>query len=290
MKQKVLIWLAQPFYVWEYTAWRKITTIILIELFSITFKIFYQPELVQKPFSTHSMFYLGHGVLNVLVLVLLLFVFPKLFKGYFQENRRTIAREIVWIFSLFTCLIIAHAVLIVVESNMSMSDSILESLYVNLKIGIFPVAVLLFMASIRSLEIRLKDQEYYNSKYLDTSSRNKIIKITGESETLKITLGDLYFIKSSNNYSEIHYLRNDVLVKKFLRVPLSNVEKQLVSDFISRTHRSYIVNFLNVKKVSGNANRCYILLNKEDVRVPVSRNKRSEVLTHLESLPIQTVA
>ncbi len=289
MKERIKDWLLRPFYVWEYTTTRKIVLIILCEIFSVGFKILYQPELIKLPFSTHSMFYIGHGVVNILVLITVLFVFPYIFNGYFKESRRTVLREILWIASLLALLTFSHAVLVVIESNLTVSESIRQSLYVNLKIGVFPIAILMIMASIRSLEIRLLEQELYNSKYLDTSSHNKIITIKGEAETLRLTLGDLYFVKSSNNYSEIHYLKEGVLTKKFLRVPLSNLEKEIESEFLFRIHRSYIINFLNSKKVVGNANRCFVLLKKESGRIPVSRVKRAEMLEALDKLPIQTM-
>ncbi len=290
MKEGIRNWFLKPFYVWENTVKRKIGVIVLIELFSISFKYFYQPELIKLPFSAHSVFYIGHGMVNVLVLIVLLFVVPKLFNGYFKEDRRTIGREIVWIVSLFIMLTFSHAILIIIESNLTVSESIKQSLYINVKIGIFPVGILMVLASVRRMEIKLQEQELFNSQYLDTSSQNRIITLNGEVETLKISLGELYFIKSSNNYSEIHYQKNNKLIKKILRVPISTIEKELNSEFVFRVHRSYIINFLNTKKVVGNANRCFVLLNKDELRIPVSRVKRAEMLTALDKLPIQTMA
>ncbi len=275
---------------WEYTTGRKISAIILIEIFSIGFKVLYQPELLKLPFLTHGMFYIGHGVVNIAVLIFVLFILPTASKGFFKESRRTIGRQVLWIIFLFALLTFSHALLIIIESNLPITDSIRESLYVNLKIGIFPVGLLLILATVRSLKIRLQEQELYNAKYLDTSAHNRIISISGEAESLKIALGDLYFVKSSNNYSEIHYVKNTKLVKKILRVPIYTVEKELNSEFVFRVHRSYLINFLNSKKVLGNANRCFVLLKKDDLRIPVSRVKRTEMLAALDKLPIKTMA
>jgi len=247
----------------------------------VGFKVMYRPEMLRFPVTSHGLFYLGHGAINIAI--------PTLFNNYFSEDKRTIWRELLWIVFLFAALTNIHAVLIFIESNLSVSESIKDSLSVNLRVGVFPIIIMLLMAMVRSLELKLQEQELYNSKYLDTSSQNRIITINGESESIKVALGDLYFIKSSNNYSEIHYLKDERLVKKILRVPISLIEKELDSEFLFRVHRSYLINFLNTKKVIGNSNSCAVLLKKGDLKIPVSRVKRSEMLTALDKLPIQTM-
>ena len=293
-KNKALVqrfknWLLKPFYIWEYTTRRKIIFILLIELFSIGFKVFYQPEFLKLPVMENLYFYISHGLVNILVLWLFLFIIPR-YSGFFSEERRTILSEALLIILLFISLTYCHAVLIIFDSNMTLGESLAESLIVNLKIGVFPIALLLILASVRGMEIKLEQQELYNARYLDTSAENEMIQLRGKSDTIKLRLGDLYFIKSSNVYSEIYFEQDGRLTKVLLRAPISAIEQQLDSEFVFRVHRSYIVNFLNYKKVIGNANKCSVLLKKENIRIPVSRVKRSEMFHRLDKLPIAVMA
>ena len=153
MKEDIRNWFLKPFYVWEFSAKRKIILIVLIEIFSVGFKVMYRPEMLRFPVTSHGLFYLGHGAINIIILAFFLFVLPTLFNYYFSENKRTIWRELLWIVFLFAALTNIHAVLIFIESNLSVTESIKDSLSVNLRVGVFPIIIMLLMAMVRSLEL-----------------------------------------------------------------------------------------------------------------------------------------
>jgi len=222
----------------------------------------------------------------------MLFVLPLMFNGYFKDDRRTVFRELIWIVVLFLLLTVFHAMSIIVENSVTpFRKSLFESFYINISIGIFPIMIMLFLAYIRSLEIKLKELELFSSEYLDRSHSDRLIRIPkGKgNEDFKLSLGDLIYIKSSNNYSEIFFKKEDKVKKTIVRVPISEIESKVNSEYLYRIHRGFIINFLAITKVLGNANKCSIKLKEIDEKIPVSRSKRKEMLENLHKLPIKVV-
>ncbi len=79
-------------------------------------------------------------------------------------------------------------------------------------------------------------------------------------------------IRSDGNYLEF-YLQNGNKVDKVLkRLTLQSASKQLAPfPFIVKTHRAYLVNILQLQKVTGNAQGYQLEVNNLDFKVPVSR-------------------
>jgi len=277
-------YLSRSFPVWEYTKTRKIWMIIFIEIFSISFKFIYKPfgEL-NIPEDKKLFFYLGHMLINLTILWFQLFALPKLFKGYFNEKNRTVFREVIWVLLLFFLLTICHASFNFADKvYLVIPHSLLDSLYINLSIGVFPIIVILLLAKIR----QLKDNVYLiNNSQTDTTD---FIEISSESgkELIKVPLKSIHYIKSSDNYSEVYFEEENELKRKIFRTSLTNLENSVESEFLFRIHRSYIINFLNIESVIGNANKCAVQLKKIKNRIPVARSKRKEMLKRLKQLPV----
>ncbi len=275
--------LSKPFPIWEYTVKRKVLMIVLIQLFSISFKFIYKPfGGFNIPADKIILFHIGHIIINLVVLSFYFFILPRLFYGYFKEKERTVFREFVWIVLLVVLLILCHAGFnYVYEFHSIVSNSLLDSLYVNIGIGIFPIIIILLLAKIR----QLKGNSLTNASQEATAS---FIEISSESgnEFMKIPLESIQYIKSSDNYSEVYFEEENTLKKKIFRISLTNLEKRVKSNFLFRIHRSYIINFLNVQSVIGNANKCEVLLKRIKVKIPVARSKRQEMLKKLKQLPV----
>ena len=288
--QKISTWLNKPFPVWEDTFTRKVLLVVFIEIFSIGFKYIYKPFGMELSGNYTLSSFLGHGILNIFVLSFQLFLLPKLFKGYFSEKNRTVGRQIMWILVLFLVLTIVHASFSFFDGvYLVIPNSLIDSLFVNLSIGIFPIAIIVLLGYVKQLEDKLKEKEIHTAKYLEKELKNELIEIASETgnEKIQLLLNNLLYVKSADNYSEVYYNEGGQVNRKILRTTLSSIEDNISSEYLFKIHRSYIINLQKIDAVKGNSNKCNITLENSDTSFPVSRSKRKELLEKLKKFPVQ---
>lgn len=274
MYKQIKSFLEAPFLVWEYTAKRKWILFFCAMCFIILFKLAYKPFGLDSGHRFVSSF--RHNALTGAIILFQLFISPKLFGGYFQEIRRSRGREILWLALLFFNLIILHGILSQIEKpNESFWVVLKFSLSINLGIGIFPVTIILILAYIRQLR---EETKHKHKSPLPQKKETPVEKFEG------VSLPNLLFIKSLDNYSEFHYLNNGQVEKKVIRKSLLSVEDYLSKKGFIRVHRSYIVNKTHIDSMIGNANKSFLQLKKQERLIPVSRSKRTEVQNHIDTI------
>ncbi|WP_299212725.1 LytTR family DNA-binding domain-containing protein [uncultured Aquimarina sp.] len=111
-----------------------------------------------------------------------------------------------------------------------------------------------------------------------------IIHIEAQQSKEKVSFiaKELLFIKSSDNYSEFYFLKDNTVTRKVIRLTLKSIEEQLACDYIIRSHKSYIINLKQDIKIKGNANGTKIFT--ENFSIPVSRSKRNTILEAYERI------
>lgn len=112
-----------------------------------------------------------------------------------------------------------------------------------------------------------------------------VLLAENEKDRLELKPGDLLYIESADNYSNVVYLKDGLLSRQLIRGSLKRLEAQITLPYIIRCHRGYIVNIRQVKDVSGNAQGYKISFRTTGViPVPVSRSYGKEVLARLETM------
>lgn len=94
-----------------------------------------------------------------------------------------------------------------------------------------------------------------------------------------IDLDKIIFMKSDDNYTLIYMVENR-------KVMVSNTLKKyeiLLQDIFIRIHNSYLINPFFIKSYISKVNK---ILLKNNVEIPVSRSKKSEIREYLKSLKI----
>ncbi len=112
-----------------------------------------------------------------------------------------------------------------------------------------------------------------------------IISIEGQQSKEKVSFlaNELLFIKSSDNYSEFYFMKDNEVKRKVIRLTLKSIEEQVDHIlYITRSHKSYIVNLKQDIKITGNANDTKIFI--ENFSIPVSRSKRNTILETYERI------
>lgn len=124
-----------------------------------------------------------------------------------------------------------------------------------------------------------KQLEKYEEDYL-----NKSVDFISENSTdhLHLTVADVAFVKSADNYVEIIYRDGDGFNRKLLRNTLKNIEQQIkpYSNFI-RCHRICIVNIHYIEKLHCDHTSHWLTIRGIQEKIPVSRQyllKLKEIL------------
>ena len=101
------------------------------------------------------------------------------------------------------------------------------------------------------------------------------IKLLSENKTEKVKLNnnDLFYIKASDNYVEVYFMKNNTIQKKLLRNTLKNIESQLsvYNNFI-RCHRTFLVNLNHIDRLGKNYKGSYLKILDIEEEIPVSRH------------------
>lgn len=110
---------------------------------------------------------------------------------------------------------------------------------------------------------------------IDLPIVNKSITIPSENgkDDFTVLKDDLLYIRSSDNYVEVFYVKNNQVNTKLIRASLKNIADRLITEKdIFRTHKSYVVNLNKVISISGNAQGYKLHLEKIEELIPVSRS------------------
>ena len=154
--------------------------------------------------------------------------------------------------------------------------------FIKMLLGTFFVLVIPY--SISWLYYSWKDQK----RRLDELSRvtsteyqsRRMINFYDETNKLRFTLNskDVLYIESTDNYVTVFVEDVNRVKKIMLRNTMKRLEKELENTLICRCHRSYMVNFENVRMVRLSGTNLFIYLqNRDEGRIPVSRTYTEKV-------------
>lgn len=148
-----------------------------------------------------------------------------------------------------------------------------------LAIGLFPI-IFMFLVNRHSVTISQPQPQPQPIALEPVQAKSTTptletqITLSGDNkdDIVQVSLSQILFIKSADNYCELVILEDEKCHRKLLRCSLSKLLKQLPVDAqVVRCHRSYAVNLGLVKLWQGNAGGLQLTMQADDVVVPVSR-------------------
>jgi hypothetical protein len=159
-----------------------------------------------------------------------------------------------------------------------------------LPIGFFPIVGLLLFRynyykainqkTATKMETALHDFQAQHAE--EPAAGTLTLLAENERDQLVLSLDDLWYIESADNYAVVVHREGERLRKSTLRGSLRRLEEQLApAGVVIRCHRSYLVNLQKVDSVSGNAQGYRLTLYQFGVEVPVSRQYGASVLARL---------
>jgi hypothetical protein len=243
------------------------------------FVLFFEPfDLNKLDFNNRLLFVAGLAAISFFFMSFVRIALPWLIQKYDQDNFVPILPAYMNSFIIYALAIVSFAI------YLHYVGSVEISFYIVFKIGLIcialPVSLRLYdiirelklqnEALIKEKEIVLDKVEKYEEDYL-----SKSIEFISDSNTenLILSIADVAFIKSADNYVEIVFKEgSDELRSKLIRNTLKNIELQLkpYANFI-RCHRVCIINAHYVEKLNKDENNHWISIKGFDERIPVSR-------------------
>jgi DNA-binding LytR/AlgR family response regulator len=127
-----------------------------------------------------------------------------------------------------------------------------------------------FARFLKSVE---KAQSYFHAKNKEVSVTQDFFFIKCNGKIEKIMMADVVFIEAMSNYVIINTKQ-----KKYITyLTFSGIEEQLPAHLFVRIHKSFIVAISAIQTIDGSN------LIANSVRLPMSKNYRSEVMNRIES-------
>ena len=154
--------------------------------------------------------------------------------------------------------------------------------------------VLAIPYSLSWLYLSMKDKRSKIEELMHNTSlefkENKMITFRDETEKMRFSIksNDILYIESTDNYVTVYTNEERKLKKVMLRNTMKRLEKELEGTLIQRCHRSYMVNFENIKQVKLLSTQLYIYVDfPEDIRIPVSKSYAEHVHEFLNRVSLQ---
>ena len=111
------------------------------------------------------------------------------------------------------------------------------------------------------------------SERKDATVINDALFIKEKHMFTKILLADILFIRSDDNYLELHTTKK----KYTIRETLKNIINQLPGNIFFRVHKSYIINLNSITAIN------YIHVMIDEIEIPITAENRNELLSRIKT-------
>ena len=148
---------------------------------------------------------------------------------------------------------------------------------------LLPYSVLHFYFSYKDKERRLLLLEEHQEEVV---ARQSVFTFYDEKHELRLSVkrSELLYMESADNYVCIWYLSKGQLTKFLLRNSLKVMEEHFVDTNVLRCHRSYMVNFDQVKVIRREKEGIFLELGIERVPdIPISKTYSEKVMRWFQS-------
>ncbi len=255
------------------------TQVMFVSIFALVFINIYSPfnasswfEVGRIEFFFYSSAFILFGMLVIVISKLVFFLLAR-------KRRFTYLLFGIWHVTEVVLLAVIYLVvdLVLLKSEAELVERFISLLFITLLVLAIPY-------SLSWLWISLKDKrDKLEGLTEDTSlefRERKMITFRDETEKLRFSIKsqDILYVESTDNYVTVHTVEKGKIRKIMLRNTMKRLEKELEGTLIQRCHRSYMVNFENIKLVKLISANLYIYLDyQEEIRLPVSRTYAEHV-------------
>ena len=256
-----------------------ITQVMFVSIFALVFINIYSPfnasswfEVGRIEFFFYSSAFILSGML-IIVFMKLIFVL--------LAGRIRFSFLLFGLWNLVEIVLLAAAYLVVdlflLKSGAELVERFTGLLFITLLVLAIPYSLSWLWLSLKEQRSKLENLTLNTSQEF---RERQMITFRDETEKLRFSVKsrDILFVESTDNYVTVHTNEKGKLRKIMLRNTMKRLEKELEGTLIRRCHRSFMVNFENIKLVKLISTSLYIYMDfPEEIRIPVSRTYAEHV-------------
>jgi len=256
-----------------------ITQVMYVSIFALIFINIYSPFNASSWFDggrVEFFFYSSALILSgMLAIVLSKLIFVLLVK------RIRFSYLLFGIWHLMEMFLLAVAYLLVdlllLKSGAELVQRFLSLLSITVLVLAIPYSLTWLWLSLKDKRVKLEGLTQNTSQEFQ---ERQMITFRDETEKMRFSIKsrDILHVESTDNYVTIYTNDKGKLKKIMLRNTMKRLEKELEGTLIQRCHRSYMVNFENIKQVKLLGTNLYIYMDfSEEIRLPVSKSYAEHV-------------
>ena len=298
MWAKVKYWWSMPFPFYLNSDRENLIMVTGIGLFTLLFLLIFEPFGLAFAIQEESAPFVFSGIAFAVLLVHVV-VIPRLLPRYFDDSDWCLggfAAYNVWILTVVSFFIALYShYFLDISDHDSFGGHLVEDLFRVMTIGLMPVVGMLFIIRNQMLLKTLREVKLANHtlgqrkpsllKQGDHAGSNGVQVWSIQADTheqLSIPDGSLLYAEADDNYSRIHWMENDQVQERLLRLTLKSLEEQLPMGRIARVHRSFLANLEQVDELRGNASGYRLFFALANAEIPVARNRSRDILVQIE--------
>jgi hypothetical protein len=256
-----------------------ITQVMFVSIFALVFINIYAPFNAATWIDMSRLEFFFNSSAMILVGMLVIVVSKLIF--YLLADKIRFTYLIIGLWHLAEIVLTATAWLVVdlvlLKSGMELVDRFTSLLFITLMVLAIPYSISWLYLSMKDKRMKLEGLTEHTSVEF---REKKMISFRDETEKLRFSIKsvDILYVESTDNYVTVHTIEKGKVKKIMLRNTMKRLEKELEGTLIHRCHRSYMVNFENIKLVKLISTNLYIYLDSpEEIRIPVSRTYAEHV-------------
>jgi hypothetical protein len=256
-----------------------ITQVMFVSLFALVFINIYSPFNASNLIDMGRIQFFFYSSALILFGMLVIVISKLIFYLLIGRIRFTYLIFGLWHITEIVLLAAIYLVvdLVLLNSGMELVERFSDLLFITLLVLAIPY-------SLSWLYLSMKDKRSKLENLVENTSQEfkekKMITFRDETEKLRFSIksADILYVESTDNYVTVHTLENGKIRKIMLRNTMKRLEKELEGTLIQRCHRSFMVNFENIKLVKLISTNLYIYMDSpEETRIPVSRTYAEHV-------------
>lgn len=239
---------------------------------------------------------LGYGAVCTGVMLLLNVGVPNLLPRWFDERRWNLGRELIWTTLNVALIGLGNALF---TAGIGLAPWTLATIgnftFFTVAVGLFPVALSIVLNEARLYREYARRSEGINQQLEQQDEEpgtpavpqeRIVIPTEGNAEDLELDTEALCFIRTADNYIEVHHRNGKAVERSVLRGSLKAVEEALAQhERFLRCHKSHLVDLRKVRRVSGNAQGLKLHLEDIEEPIPVSRQLTATVRERIAVRP-----
>jgi len=262
--------------------------VVFSAIFALVFINIYSPFNAESWFDAGKVEFFFYSSLFILAGMLFILISRLIFVAIGKKRRINFTIYILWITQEILLLALVYTMMDIylLGNSDHIAATYIKLVFATLFVLAIPYSLSWLWYSWNDQKRQLSEQSRATSQEY---SAKKLINFHDETNKRRFSVNsaDVLYLESTDNYVTIFYEDKDRIKKFMLRNTMKRLETELELTQIRRCHRSFMVNFENVKMVRLSGTSLYIFIDTfEELKIPVSRTFAEKVHEFINTLSV----